>query len=139
MSKSKLLSLMLAHAASVVLVATATAAEPQRWSVQFTDDVAVMRVSNNTEQKFVTATITSLQNAGTEKFKLRVWEPKPEMIIAKTAFSIQINEGIAEIDATPDLPYKVLVLLISHLKDAGITKIEFAAAKESVGPPASQR
>ena len=139
MSKSKLLFLMLAHAASVVLVATAIAAEPQRWSVQFTGDVAVMRVSNNTEQKFVTATVTSLQNAGTEKFTLRVWDPRAEMTITKTAFSIQINEGIAEIDATPDLPHKVLASLVSQLKDAGITKIKFAAAKESVGTPASER
>lgn len=139
MSKSKLLSLMLAPAACVVIVASATAAERQRWSVQFTDDVAVMRVSNNTEHKFVTATITSLQNAGTEKFTLRVLEPKAEINVTTTAFSIQINEGIAEIDATPDLPHKVLVSLISQLKDAGVAKMKFAAAKESVGTPASQR
>ena len=138
MSKSKLLTLMLAHAAGVVLASTAAAAEPQRWSVQFTDDVAVMRVSNNTEYKFVTATMTSLQNAGTEKFTLRVLEPKAEMNITKSALSIQINEGIAEIDATPDLPHKVLVSLISQLKDAGITKMKFAASNDSVGTPASQ-
>jgi len=139
MLNTKLLSMTLALAACIFLAATATAAETQRWSVQFTDDVAVLRVSKNTEHKFVTATITSLQNAGTEKFTLGLLEPNADLGISKTGFSIHINEGVAEINATAELPHKILVSLISQLKDVGITKMKFAAPKDSVGTPASQR
>lgn len=139
MSKTNLLSMSLALVACIFLVTTARAAETQRWSVQFTNGVAAMRVSKNTEHKFVTATITSLQNTGTEKFTLRVLEPSTELDLRKSAFSVQINEGVAEINATGDLSHKVLVSLISQLKDAGITRMKFAAAKDSDGAPASQR
>ena len=139
MLKTRLLSMTLALAACIFFVTTATGAETQRWSVEFTDDVAVMRVSNNTEYKLVTATIASLQNSGTEKISLRVLEPNAEMDITKLAYTIQMDEGVAEIKATGDLPYKVLVSLISQLKDAGVTKMMFTAGRDSVGPPASQR
>jgi biopolymer transport protein ExbD len=139
MLKIMTLPMTLALAACIFLAATAAAAETQRWSVQFSDDVTVMQVSKDTEHKFVTATIASLQNAGTEQFTLSVLEPKAAMDITKTAFSIQINEGVAEINATADLPHKVLVSLISKLKDAGITKMKVAAANDSVGTPASQQ
>ena len=128
-----------AIATSISLAATASAAEIQRWSVQLADDAAVLRVSKNTEHKFVTATITSLQKAGTEKFALRVLDPKDETAITKSAYSISITDGVAQITATADLPHKVLVSLISELNDTGITKIKFAVTKNSDGAPSSQQ
>ena len=138
MLNTRLPSIAFVIATCITLAATATAAEIQRWSVQLADDTAVLQVSKNTEHKFVTATITSLQRAGTKKFALRVLDQADEMDITTSAYSVNIRDGVAEVTATPDLPYKVLVSLISQIKDAGITRFKFAA-KDSDAAPASQR
>ena len=122
-----------------IIATTAIADDNQRWSVQIEDDIAVIRVSKNTEHKFVTATITSLQNAGTEKVALHVLDPDADTNIAKNAFSIQINDGVAEIRATADLRHTVLVSLIRQLKDAGIAKMKLAVQEGSDGVPAPPR
>lgn len=139
MLNTRLPSIAFVIATCITLAATATAAEIQRWSVQLADDTAVLRVSKNTVHKFVTATITLLQKAGTDNFTLRVLDPNDETDITTSAFSISITDGVAEITATADLPRKVLVSLISQLKDAGITRIKFTAPKDSDGASASQR
>ena len=137
MLNSKPLSIVVAIAAYFTLAATTTAAEVQRWSVQLAGDTAVLRVSKNTEHKFVTATIASLEKTGTDKFALHVLEANHETDITKSAYSLNITDGVAEITATPDLSYKVLESTISQLKDVGITRFKFAA--NSAGEPASHR
>ena len=118
---------------------TASAADWQRWTVQIVDDTAVFRATKNTEYKFVKATITALQDAGTERFTLRVMEPNDKVGSTKRMYSIQIINDRAEIAASTDLPYKYLETTIRQLKDSGIKDLKITSFSESTGEAAPRR
>lgn len=140
MSNPKFVSVACAIIVCISSIAS-FAADAQQWSVQLNDDTAVLRASKDTRYEFVKATITALQDAGTEKFALRVMEPADKTERAKLTYSINIVDGTAEITASTDLPYKYLETIISQLKDCGVTKMKFTAHGKATGEaaPASQQ
>ncbi len=116
-------------AIAVLTCNAATAAEPQRWSVHIDDDTAVLRVTPNTEARFVQSAISGLQQSGIEKFSLRAAKAETTNVAKQLSYSILITDRTAEIDATHDLPYKYLIAAINQLKGQGITRMKFAPSK----------
>ena len=116
--------------ATIGFPALASAVDLQSWNVSLSDDSAVITASENTQNKFVQATIESLQDAGTKKFTLRALKSGEKMEMPKIGFVIRIDEGTAEIRATKELPYKILVSLIDDMKKAGLKKVKIARIED---------
>ena len=118
---------------------TASAAELQHWSVEIVGDTAILHATKDTEYKFVKATITALQESGTERFRLRDMKPDAKLANTKLMYSIRIIDDTAEITASTDLPYKYLETTIRQLKESGTEAIKIISSGESKSEAASQR
>ncbi len=100
-------------------------------SIQFEDEVAVIRADPEAPHELVVAAISAMQKAGIEKFALKVDDGKTQKAAIKTDLSIQLVDKAAEINASSDLPYSYIKHIVIELKTIGVRKIKFAPSQKA--------
>lgn len=108
--------------------AISVAADNQSWSVKIVDDTAILRIAPKTEVKFVGSILDELQTAGIEKLTLSSEAPETLLKDAKQAYIVSIEDGIAQIQVTNDLPKKYVDSVVKALGSAGINFVNVSKA-----------
>ncbi len=99
----------------------------QTWNVTIAEDSAVIRASDETDAKFVQATIKALQEKGIEEFALRSQKTAPlKKQNDDRTIAIRLHNSEAEVSISFELPYKYVVAIVSMLADNGVQKVKFA-------------
>jgi hypothetical protein len=96
------------------------AADSQTWTVTIDDDAATLRTNGETEMKFIVSTLRGLRLSGFEKLSVCNERPEKPFENAKTAYSVSLVDGHAQIRATSDLPMKHLKTAIDALEYADV-------------------
>ena len=107
---------------------SAFAGDTQTWSVQIVDDTAVLRTAPKTEMKFVRSTLDGLLSAGVEKLTLSPDVPPTSLRDTKQAYIVTIENGLARIQVTNDLPNKYTESMAKSLGSAGIKFVNVSKA-----------
>lgn len=92
------------------------ATDGQTWAVTMDDDAATLRTNGKTEMKFIVSTLRGLRLSGFERLSVCIEQPEELFEKSKTAYSVSLVDGLAEIRATSDLPMKHVKTAIDALE-----------------------